>query len=497
MVDFRTSGVTSSRSYSRSGSSRSSSRSGSRSTTTRKKKREDAFSRPALGQAIPGALTAADPGTYSGSVAFQPTPSRYPLVQRGGETLALGASPSTQQVPELGMSEAFAKKAAGVGTMQEMPLDFGAAGTGEEAFRQAVFGDQQARPGENMFKDGTFQGTGDMATTGGFAPNTEGGVLGWIKAQIQDQLNLMNADPTRTALTSVVSPLLSVGGVALSTNQLSTLMRGTRAGDTLKVGTLGLSGGKGTAGRIAVNTATAKQTTTWLGKLARYARNPSVVAGAILGAIGSYPFAGFIKEEALQTTGFATRTALQNNDLQGAAEAIALQDEILDPGVWRQITAKVPYGNVLGNLKDYYKAARLQSDVYKQIYADKVVQGQAGESEDMKWERVRQQEADQYQANIDYYNQQRKQMLEWELAAREASKARDRAGERAAYEREAAFWRKERERQRKLEEEERKRIAEFWLEYRKAVLELEQQYKQQTSSAGGGGRSTLGFGLLR
>jgi len=480
MVDFRTSGYSSSRSYSRSGSSRSTSQ-------TRKKKREEAFSRPALGQAIPGALTAAQPGTYSGSVAFGQTPSKYPLVKSGGDTVALNMPRQSPSVTELGMSDAFAEKYKQA-TMPEVSTLSPFEVTPHEA---------QVQPGAEMFKDGTFQGTGDMATTGGFAPNTEGGVSGWIKAQIQDQLGLMRADPTRSALTSIVSPLLSVGGVALSTNQLSTLMSGTKAGDALKVGTLGLSGGKGTAGRIAVNTATSKKTVSWLGKLARYAKSPSVVAGAILGAIGSYPFAGFIKEEALQTTGFATRTALQNNDLQGAAEAIALQDEILDPGVWRQITAKVPYGNVLGNLNDYYKAARLQSDVYKQIYADKVVQNQTGESEDQKWERVRQQEADQYKANIDYYNQQRKQMLEWELAAREASKARDRAGERAAYEREAAFWRKERERQRKLEEEERKRIAEFWLEYRKAVLELEQQYKQQTSSAGGGGRSTLGFGLLR
>jgi len=33
------------------------------------------------------------------------------------------------------------------------------------------------------------------------------------------------------------------------------------------------------------------------------------VAGLLVGAIGSYPFAGFIKEEALQTLGFAVLAA--------------------------------------------------------------------------------------------------------------------------------------------------------------------------------------------
>jgi len=43
-----------------------------------------------------------------------------------------------------------------------------------------------------------------------------------------------------------------------------------------------------------------------------------------------------------------------------------------------------------------------------------------------------------------------------------------------------------------LEEEERKRQAAFWLEYRKQVLQLQ----TSGSTGGGGGRSSLNFGLL-
>ena len=85
--------------------------------------------------------------------------------------------------------------------------------------------------------------------------------------------------------------------------------------------------------------------------------NKAVAIPVIIGAIGSYPFAGFIKEESLQTLGFGVLTARNAGDLEGEQLALDQQREVLDPGLWSSIFAKIPYANVLSTLKDFYKAA--------------------------------------------------------------------------------------------------------------------------------------------
>ncbi len=82
----------------------------------------------------------------------------------------------------------------------------------------------------------------------------------------------------------------------------------------------------------------------------------------LVGAIGTYPFAGFIKEEAIQTLGFAFNTAERNNDIEGMENAIAETDEILNNAP--SVLDKVPFANVLVQLKAFYKAAavKLEND---------------------------------------------------------------------------------------------------------------------------------------
>lgn len=81
-------------------------------------------------------------------------------------------------------------------------------------------------------------------------------------------------------------------------------------------------------------------------------------AGIIMSAIGSYPFAGFIKEEALQTLGFAVLSAKQSGDLESERIALEEQAELLNPSTWQQIIGAVPYANVLSELRNFYDAAR-------------------------------------------------------------------------------------------------------------------------------------------
>jgi len=86
-------------------------------------------------------------------------------------------------------------------------------------------------------------------------------------------------------------------------------------------------------------------------------------SSVIVAAVGSYPFAGFILEEALQTTDFAIRTAEDNNDLEGMEKAVAWKKELLDRTMWEKIFASLPFGNVLSELKDYYDTARIKLEI--------------------------------------------------------------------------------------------------------------------------------------
>ena len=244
----------------------------------------------------------------------------------------------------------------------------------------------------------------------------------------------------------------------------------------LKVGTTGVtSTATSTASKIAVNTFTKKATTTWLSKLATATTNPAFIVSTLIGTIGSYPFAGFIKEEALQTSGFAVKTALDNGDVQGAEEALELQKEILDPGMWGQILEKVPYANVLVKLKDFYEAARLKLTIDEKVVSDMKIQQETGETDDVKWARVKQEQSDQEQANIDYYNQERKKLLQWEREAEEQQRNED-----------AAFWKKQREDQSRQEAADRQAQADFWAAYKK---ESAKQYADSRPSK-------LNFGLI-
>ena len=88
----------------------------------------------------------------------------------------------------------------------------------------------------------------------------------------------------------------------------------------------------------------------------------------LITAISSYPFAGFIKEEALQTLSFGIKGAKDSGDLEGEAQAIADMEEVLDPSGWNQLLNKIPYANVLSSLQTFYEAARTKLDIDKKSF---------------------------------------------------------------------------------------------------------------------------------
>ena len=88
-------------------------------------------------------------------------------------------------------------------------------------------------------------------------------------------------------------------------------------------------------------------------------------SGVLLTLIGTYPFAGFIKEESLQTLGFAVRTAEANNDMEGMEKAIAEQEELLDPNKIEKLLNSIPFANVVKQIRNFFDAARIKLEVDK------------------------------------------------------------------------------------------------------------------------------------
>ncbi len=85
--------------------------------------------------------------------------------------------------------------------------------------------------------------------------------------------------------------------------------------------------------------------------------------GLLVTAIGTYPFAGFIKEEALQTLGFAFNTAERNRDIEGMELAIADVESILDNA--DSILNKIPFANILKQLESFFQAVETKLNVDK------------------------------------------------------------------------------------------------------------------------------------
>lgn len=122
------------------------------------------------------------------------------------------------------------------------------------------------------------------------------------------------------------------------------------------------------AARFAVNTKTIAMSTKILTGLGFTA----AAAGLTISVVGTYPFAGFIQEEALQTLSFGVRAAQLNNDLEGQAEAIALQEEIQNH--LPTLIDKVPFLNVQIQLRNFNEAARIKLDIDKRILGEKIAE---------------------------------------------------------------------------------------------------------------------------
>jgi len=89
------------------------------------------------------------------------------------------------------------------------------------------------------------------------------------------------------------------------------------------------------------------------------------VIGLIVTLIGSYPFAGFLREEALQTLDFAIRTAKERRDIENYEKAIKAKEEILKRTFWERIVGAIPIATTVAALREYFGAARIKLEADK------------------------------------------------------------------------------------------------------------------------------------
>jgi len=212
------------------------------------------------------------------------------------------------------------------------------------------------------------------------------------------------------------------------------------------------------ATRFATNTKSTKLTGTFLGK----------AAGAIA-IIGTYPFAGFIKEEALQTLGMGVFQASQNDNLEGMEMAIAEQEDVLNPTAWEKIINAVPFANVVKQLRDFYKAAQTKLEIDKQNLEIK----RNEEPEEDKWQRI-------FDEQTARKEEERKADEEYYAGVQESL---DRAREEQRAEDEI-YWNNIREENLKRDEQKRKEDEEYWAAIRQNVDDWN------------AGKSALDFGIL-
>lgn len=88
-------------------------------------------------------------------------------------------------------------------------------------------------------------------------------------------------------------------------------------------------------------------------------------AGLFVGAVGSYPFASFIKEEAIQTLNIPILVAMQKGDFETAQKQVDAVDEILAQRF--TIIDAIPYANVVKQLNTFFDAAEKSNDAWRTL----------------------------------------------------------------------------------------------------------------------------------
>ncbi len=293
------------------------------------------------------------------------------------------------------------------------------------------------------------------------------------KENLKETLPLALGESGAQAISSGVSWMGSrIAGMVGGRTAAKATATAIKSANEQQIAVMARSGGTST---IIKNTKNIEATKTWITKLATSLKNPKLIAGELVTLIGSYPFASFIKEESLQAIKGSYTGAMIAGNTEEAEKALEARKEILNPDLWEKIISAVPIANSIKQLKDYFSIAQTAVSIDEKLIEDMKIQQQTGETDSDKWKRINEEKAIQEKVQVDYYNSERKKLLEWEREAEKNARNED-----------AAFWRKEREKQAKKEAEDREAIAKFWEAYKKEAAKQAEDRRP----------SNLNFGLI-
>lgn len=221
--------------------------------------------------------------------------------------------------------------------------------------------------------------------------------------------------------------------------------------------------------QTGVSTTTQKVAQSSLGNTVKVA---ATSAANLVGMIGSYPFSGFLVEEAIQTIGIAEGDATDQGLYDLADELSAETDAMLDAQAEKGIIESLPYANSILALNKYFAAARIKNEAGKMVRADKRWMRENGQDYASLLKKRDEEYAATQDANKKYWaDQQENNRKEW-AAARAEGREED-----------AKYWDDRINKSNENELAQTEKMAELWSAYR----------KEQAESSGGG----LGFGLFQ
>ena len=225
---------------------------------------------------------------------------------------------------------------------------------------------------------------------------------------------------------------------------------------------------------VVVNTKTIAQTKSILSRF--FSAKALTIYGAWAGAvtIGKWGQAEAAEGITFPMNKYLIPEAERTGDWTAVNEALALADEITDTNIWEKIALWTPLAPFVGIPKKIQGAAAGVA-ILEKYTDDQKRKQEIGQTETQYWEQRAIDQAEQDKFAVDYYNEQRKNMLEWEREAKKQARNED-----------AAFWREERVKQFKMEEEDRQAIADFWIAYKKEAAIIAENSRP----------SNLNFGLL-
>ncbi len=193
------------------------------------------------------------------------------------------------------------------------------------------------------------------------------GVLGSTKTTGVLASTLATVATVGTATGALGAKAAQVGGKAVITRTATTLNTGKNAaGNLIRKGTTittqrAIAGRQATTGvekifnagnravatRFTTNAKSTGLTKAFLGKLGLTIGGASV----LIGVIGSYPFAAFGKEEALQAMSFPMAKLIEAGKIDEAQELLDDSNLLI-----QEVPSKIPYKNVLDSFNNYAKA---------------------------------------------------------------------------------------------------------------------------------------------